>query len=113
MTAALQFGSAPSMARRAGARHHAVAAAVTAPWAALISDLPARAETNRSNTSLRLMPSEGVALRDRDGVDLAVERTATWSPGAPLRTSVYRLGIDRGSPNHGNTVFSKRVIAEI
>jgi hypothetical protein len=25
----------------------------------------------------------------------------------------YRLGIERGSPNHGSTVFSKRVIALI
>lgn len=35
-------------------------------------------------------------------------------PAPPdLNTSVYRLGIDRGSPNHGSTVFSKRVIALI
>ena len=25
----------------------------------------------------------------------------------------YRLGSDRGSPNHGSTLFSKRVMAEI
>jgi hypothetical protein len=25
----------------------------------------------------------------------------------------YRLGSDRGSPNHGSTVFSKRVMAQI
>jgi hypothetical protein len=29
------------------------------------------------------------------------------------RLSTYRLGNDRGSPNHGRTVFSKRVIALI
>ena len=34
-------------------------------------------------------------------------------PYGHLNTSVYRLGIDRGSPNHGSTVFSKRVIALI
>ena len=27
--------------------------------------------------------------------------------------SGYRLGSDRGSPNHGSTLFSKRVIAQI
>jgi hypothetical protein len=27
--------------------------------------------------------------------------------------SCYRLGRDRGSPNHGSTLLSKRVMAEI
>jgi imidazolonepropionase-like amidohydrolase len=30
-----------------------------------------------------------------------------------LRLSLYRLGSDRGSPNHGSTLFSKRVMAQI
>ena len=30
-----------------------------------------------------------------------------------VRTAGYRLGSDRGSPNHGSTLLSKRVIAQI
>ena len=31
----------------------------------------------------------------------------------PLPEAGYRLGSDRGSPNHGSTLFSKRVMAQI
>jgi hypothetical protein len=36
----------------------------------------------------------------------AARRLAVASPS-------YRLGSERGSPNHGNTLFSKRVMAQI
>jgi len=32
---------------------------------------------------------------------------------ARLRRPGYRLGSDRGSPNHGSTLASKRVMAQI
>jgi hypothetical protein len=42
--------------------------------------------------------------------------TVALCSGRERRTghfSIYRLGIDRGRPNHGSTVFSKRVNALI
>ena len=33
--------------------------------------------------------------------------------GRPISGRGYRLGSDRGSPNHGSTLFSKRVMAQI
>ena len=59
------------------------------------------------------LPSEVVALSSRDGVEVPVERVGLWLRRNAIGTSVYRLGSDRGSPNHGSTVFSKRVIAQI
>jgi hypothetical protein len=58
-----------------------------------------------------------VAKRCRSRLGATVWR-CWWSPSAcdsaqRLGSSVYRLGSDRGSPNHGSTVFSKRVIAQI
>jgi hypothetical protein len=38
---------------------------------------------------------------------------STENDPAPLGKARYRLGSDRGSPNDGSTLFSKRVMAQI
>jgi integrase len=47
------------------------------------------------------------------GVVTDPQASGTESDSVPETETGYRLGIDRGSPNHGSTLFSKRVMAHI
>ena len=48
------------------------------------------------------------------GQGSALECTTPFAAAHIHRSEAgYRLGSDRGSPNHGSTLFSKRVMAEI
>jgi len=54
-------------------------------------------------------------MQDHEGTCVLTSGLATrslWMPGT-WPGAGYRLGSDRGSPNDGNTLLSKRVMAQI
>jgi hypothetical protein len=63
--------------------------------------------SGRDAIALRTPTTPGNALRGITAEPQYVSAASPW-PGAG-----YRLGSDRGSPNHGSTLLSKRVMAQI
>ena len=53
----------------------------------------------------------GRATADISSTTLGRPKRASHDRGP--RVAIYRAGSDRGSPNHGSTLLSKRVIAQI
>src|SRR5215472_19321089 len=53
-------------------------------------------------------------IADGGGPETRLEARPCWSAGGDSgRRAGHRAGSDRGSPNHGSTLLSKRVMAQI
>ena len=75
---------------------------------------PPTAWEQEVRSALESMECDQSRVRQRGVRSLAASPSQSVTPGI-FRRSVrcYRLGSDRGSPNHGSTLLSKRVMAEI
>jgi hypothetical protein len=67
------------------------------------------AQSISDGTLLTLRPTTEVTSEVRAAIDQWIDQ----DPRRGRSETGYRVGSDRGSPNHGSTVFSKRVMAQI
>ena len=96
----LEGGNSPGSARRSACR--------TPPEPATPPPSPGRRGPRCGRRGRR-----GPGRRSRTRPEPRAARPAATHPARAHSEAAYRLGSDRGSPNHGSTLLSKRVKAQI